>query len=118
MISKELISEVLNKNIIAIDLNKTDKTVPINKLSFIYEDEEGIKIGWQYDCDINIYELAHKCKELALTQNYYISEGAMIIDIFKDNVFQKGIHNDDDIAYNPKNVFKACQWILDNKDNQ
>lgn len=74
---------------------------------------------------INIYELAHECKEWAVQNGY--------------SIFTGFIHNDDDGTWckcdvskytreeelycihlydyktEPEAIFKACQWILDNK---
>ena len=102
-ISKELLSEVLNLNITYIE--RCNNSI-IYKIS-VYDREE----------EINIYELAHKCKEWVLKQGYRI-----IIDCSKD--IELGIRilkNGRDIYSNENKseqqaIFKACQWILDNKE--
>ena len=103
MISKELMSEVLNLNITYIE--RCNNSI-VYKIS-VYDREE----------EVNIYELAHKCKEWVLKQGYRI-----IIDCSKD--IELGIRilkNGRDIYSNENKseqqaIFKACQWILDNKE--
>ena len=115
MISKELLGEVL----------------PTYKGFELFIDENEIifsKDGEMYS-DINIYELAHKCKEWAntldmvkLQNNYQITSKqdwiggvvcakAWILDI------------NDDLSYTsemcisePEAIFKACEWVLNEKD--
>ena len=94
MITKELLSEVLG----------------VYKIIEPY----GNILVWEWDksysnnnCSINIYELAHKCKEWALQYDYTIlsSKGYATISgkVFYDKT-------------EPEAIFKACQWILENKD--
>jgi len=103
MISKELLSEVLNVKVISIEVytNGVD-----------YYEEHGSTIH------INIHELTHKCKEWALTQNYIIKsfisdKGYAIIEtkVGKDEIIDLKISNTE-----PEAIFKACQWILENKE--
>lgn len=72
---------------------------------------------------INIYELAHKCKEWAFNQSYimesaYVTKGNFTSSYCKlENHFiypkvKETFHEDTEI----KAIFKTCQWILDNKD--
>lgn len=61
MISKELLSEVLNLNITYIE--HCNNSI-IYKISVYAREEE-----------VNIYELAHKCKEWALNKGYQIISG-------------------------------------------
>ena len=56
LISKELLSKVLNRNILKIKIFS-------NCVGYFYDEK--------YD-EINIFELAHKCKEWALNKNYEI----------------------------------------------
>ena len=66
MISKELLSAVLKT---AIDNCKVDGVWCI--YNYI-DDEENDKWGYS---SINVYELAHKVKEWAFRQGYYMSSG-------------------------------------------
>jgi len=110
MISKELMSEVLNLNITYIE--RCNNSI-VYKIS-VYDREE----------EINICELAYKCKEWALSNKY-------MIDSNLSNTFQEVnngivgtslIYNIDSMASKRFQsdtesgaIFKACQWILDNK---
>lgn len=104
MISKELLSEVLNLNITYIE--RCNNSI-IYKIS-VYDREE----------EVNIYELAYKCKEWAFDNGYYLTIYNDAIDIILQTNC-KLIENitDDSFKYSPMLVFKACQWILD-KDKQ
>ena len=85
----------------------------------------------KYDCDfcdvvtfrnINIYELAFKCKEWAYTKSNYTLEtssnpfgGFCIIEIYQIDV--EKLYNKPDSIYRGKNeveaIIKACEWILE-----
>ena len=133
MISKELLSEVLNLNMwktdslnISIDENK----VYCNGI-FLGD------LGYQQSSDVvNIYELAHKCKEWAHKSEYYINSGQMdknslenalkwFATIFnphkrigeKQTLYGKEMLRTFYLDTEPEAIFKACQWILDNKDS-
>ena len=104
MISKELLSEALGFSI-----------------GNCWND--GILIVWKEDgmSEINIYELAHKCKKWAFN-NYEIMLESTII--FSSSSRCKGI---DEVGFcvmvtyaetEPEAIFKACQWILENKENK
>lgn len=102
MISKELLSEVtgIPENAIqAISIGKS--IVSARKINGIVEEH-------------NIYELAHKCKELALDKGYDICSGINFAVIQTE---EEGIIWNTTIEENesePEAIFKACQWILDN----
>ena len=64
MISKELLSEVLKLNITYIE--RCNNSI-IYKIS-VYDREE----------EVNIYELAHKCKEWALDKKRYVLETRIV----------------------------------------
>ena len=101
VISKELLSEVLGINIKrVINLSSANKVH--------YDGERGMDT-------INIYELAHKCKEWAKVQQYPI--GSLVgsqcnIASFPESISGACFYADTE----PEAVYKACQWILDNKD--
>lgn len=114
MISKELLSEVLGYEIEIRGFR--DKYIPSN---FEYiKDMVDVKI-------INIFELAYKCKEWALNKGYYISSNIYdnngCCQLFKDN---SSVCNEcgeiESLEHFHSScesgaIFKACQWILDNK---
>ena len=106
MISKELLSEVLGEDYEILKINK--HFVQIRHLeAYTYTE-------W---CE---YKVAHICKEWALGKNHIISSktrknydfnGACRIS----KIASKGSHGF--IAYTePEAIFKACQWVLENKD--
>ena len=112
MISKELLSEVLNLNITYIE--RCNNSI-IYKIS-VYDREE----------EVNIYELAHKCKELAYSQGYIISSGLTpVLGVNKDGwaeVFSSSTPLDGKLRTfkelsEPEAIFKACQWILKEQNN-
>lgn len=116
LISKELLSEVLGFNI-----------------DYIVE-QENTHISWHDEMGghtINIYELAHKCKEWALNKGHRLLSG----------FDEKEYENSPDIEYScivnhiyceggcrsdnnfnsysePESIFKACKWILDNEESK
>jgi len=117
MISKELLSEVFGFNISYIS-NDILRTV-----FFHQQCEQGL-----YEHEINIYELAHKCKEWAWSQKAIITLLTRNENGFKC-ILEHRFNMDFDgelFLYNENNncveisaseaVFKACQWILDNKE--
>ena len=124
MISSELLSEVLGYEINNVDIIQ-DTLLHFN----------GTEIGTEYEDweTINIHELAHKCKEWARSQDINLEGGVELICtlaganktspsyycyIFKEDwIFplEKEIHYTRGYT-GPEAIFKACQWVLDNKD--
>ena len=109
IISKELLSEVLNQTVEEIHNTKSVELRYIVSMG-----------GYWY---INIYELAHKCKEWAykrIEQLVWDEHNKVIyINIYgSDVVAEGGFTYDKSIEANtePEAIFKACQWILDNKE--
>ena len=127
MISKELLSVVLNK-----PLRNFNNYIKRNDLVYDRVFHEGCEDG--HKKIINIYELAHKCKEWAFEQGYElysvknysvrtsdaVSRIGMWLSIVMSNskssleMKSKNIFADTE----PEAIFKACQWILDNKDSK
>lgn len=113
-ISKELLREVLGYKVYNYALKS--ENIKLNKITTSSLGSEPQTIG--YEKDINIYELAHKCKEWALKRGYIIKsfssadKGYGIIEILigKDEVIDLKMADTETEA-----IFKACQWILDNK---
>ena len=83
--------------------------------------------------EINIYELAHKCKEWAVNQGYTLISGrylynceiqksSCIINLnftyLDDGEFTTDSYSnleEFEADTEPAAIFKACQWIYDNK---
>lgn len=133
MISKELLSDVL-----CIDLSNKNNMlnpIPVGKecgsatIFYWLEDEDRLHSG----SSINIHELAHKCKKWAVEQDYgYIINSCIKYTFGYAQVewYEKN-HKDKHGTYRehtfksewfkatnnsePEAIFKACQWILDNK---
>ena len=109
MISKELLSEVLKESVLSIRPYIEDDII-----------DENITI---YECGkntygiIDIYELAHKCKQWALEHDCELlscirSKDRAICDIYSDKYNCKFTHYADT---EPEAIFKACKWIMENK---
>ncbi len=111
MISKELLSEILN-----IENERISRTVD----KFCFPNTNTIAVqyymtdGWQH---INIYELAFMCKSWALDKNQSLTSWA-----FKtDSAFcEIGSREDSDYNFFEADteieaIFKACEWILKDK---
>ena len=113
MISKELLSEVLRIPIESV-MSKTDWSDYGELLVFSTDYQHG---------HINIYELAHRCKEWILAQGYEI---AIFAHIESDkpawelslnygykseseigSLYDTGFHNSES-----ETIFAACEWIL------
>lgn len=108
MISKELLSEVLEEEVIDIILFANEYELKNNVFKSLP----------------NIYELAHKCKEWAFKYRYMIDSN--ISPTFKEvntgivgtsliynlnNMESKRFQSDTE----PKSIFKACEYIMENK---
>lgn len=100
MISKELLSEVLELNINSFFI---DKNICTYEYGFFYE-------------DIGIYELAFKCKEWAYKNKYdiwSITWGVAEFHNIEKSTGTKRIT----ATTEPEAIFKACRWVLNYKDN-
>ena len=111
--SKELLSKVLG--------HKIWKVMDCNMGTLRYciypnkEDEPP-----EYMFPINIYELAHKCKEWAWDSYRYKLKSGIYIGrkgSLKQNEY--GCTDYEEISEcadnEPESIFKACQWIIDNR---
>ena len=116
MISKGLLSEVSGIEIKDVTICGT--SVCYNKTSAILG--RVLKGCGYFEGSINIYALAHKCKEWALEYGYVLYSAIMLsTDSYKHSCFIP-----DSIIMGtkrwyagtePEAIFKACEWILDNK---
>lgn len=119
MISKELLSEVLEE---ADDFWKisTFKRIRRNELYI----ELGTFDGDFNEVSINIYELAHDCKEWAskldrkkdYILNSYVFDSEGYCEVSTKGQFSKD--KDFISSTEPEAVFKACEWIFKNKDKE
>ena len=103
MISKELLSEVLKEDFSS------------NKIEF--EQADGVdssRIVIDNWLTINIYELEHRCIEWAFNEGYACLVGVDICYVMRLEGFN--IDYFTQLSKDFSNVFKACQWILDNKN--
>ena len=102
MISKELLSEVLDTHIGSIEYIDNTNTVRYT-----------ITTCFGY-IDINIYELAHKCKRWACDKRGYGVSSYVAYDDARCEIFKHSdktktqIYGDTE----PDAVFKACEWVL------
>ncbi len=120
MISKELYKIVQPNEELNEELNITDVSelkLFDNDLYIDYNTEE-------YNCSllINIYELAHKCKEWAKSKGFTIrvidemcsreplAHRKSVSIISYDGITKIKVRD----LPEPEAVFKACQWILEN----
>jgi hypothetical protein len=119
MLSKELLSEVLGYEVYDIS-NYHEQRMADYKEDFI--SFKRYLNGCRRN-PINIHELAHFCKEWAykngfiLRSEYYPSDsflfsgGCLLIDIStEESAWFNG-------TIEPEAVFKACEWILNNKQS-
>ncbi len=107
MISKALLSEVLKETIREVYKIGSNSNFKQNTLLFkLYGSGEL--------CHINIYELAHKCKEWALKHHYkVISKPDNVPGLWEAYVNLSLTSKHGEVAdTEPEAIFKACQWIL------
>lgn len=121
-VSKELLSGVLGLDI--VDYSIVENTVRINLLyhpdTALNRELELANTSYGSKGSINIYELAHKCKEWALKNEHnllsYLSDRnglqESFVQLYNYKTFITTIRADTE----PEAIFEACQWILDNKE--
>ena len=114
-LTPELLSEVLGEEIISSEL---DRVYPEKILQYTrVHNTQRVNI-------INIHELVHKCKEWATEKGYEIVETTFMIRIKRVGQYKQKIWEypremqDAGIYFSPSFTFKACQWILDNKETK
>ena len=123
MISKELWIEVINpdfksdvfKDGIIETFELENNTLKV----CIFSESNNINCkgtGLYTPYNINIYELAHKCKEWAIKYIANIGSG-----YDKDKEFYWCICNNGEFQFYADTelqaIFKACEWLLDNKED-
>lgn len=99
-ISKELLSEVFGENVLSFDIGGNEILIEFDK----------------YENILNIYELAHKCKEWAYKQDYDIWSITWGAVEFQNNKKYNGterVNADTEVEA----IFKACDYILNELSN-
>ena len=68
---------------------------------------------------INIYELAHKCKEWAFSKGYEVNcqrtlgYENWVVEVVSEEEYVEFIK--DDVPTEPEAIFAACEWVLENQ---
>lgn len=125
MIDKELLSAVLGEEY--IDRLVEVISIEDNLMRTYYDCGSGAPTG--LGLEINIYELAHKCKEWAFNEGFTLSSSKDGIDEWCIELYNHLADDINDYRLNidfdafdattePEAIFKACQWILDNKETK
>jgi len=129
-ISPELLSEVLGKKVYRT------KMYGSNYIDVHYDQERYMPV---FD-RINIYEIAHKCKEWAFNKNKFLSSGIskyaptdkknrmkayycrVGYKVYACHTGTVQINNGCEYTSlgnsEPEAIFKACEWILKQKENK
>jgi len=115
MISKELLSKVLGFECSSYkELGGDDNIIyPLVHYGWVKGIEQ-ISNAKQYPKGINIYELAHKCKEWALGKDFVLYSGSTHrTKKYRCDIYTKDGDVDEDFVSDtePKAIFKACEWI-------
>lgn len=114
MISKELLSKVLD-NEVPYQVKVHKIIIKNNSLNYFYNSKDSGGGLFEANEYINIYELAYKCKERALSKNYILQSSIEIdcgyceISYIILNQVKKVLITAES---EPEAIFKACQWIL------
>ena len=105
IISKELLSEVLG--VYVRDGWYFDCEL------LIYTNDKILGLDENYHSQINIYELAHKCKEWAISKGWVLHEVRNLKEyiIYFSGDFREP-SNDFRADTEHEAIFQACEWIL------
>jgi len=114
-ISKELFKIVMGIDPFA-DIELTETNKGIEYIIKNYESEEDDELVYiDFKSYINIYELAHKCKEWAYTKNYHLNckkEGDFWF-CYCENLITDGYDYVSKYKYSgPEAIFEAAEWVL------
>jgi len=113
MINKELLSEVFGKDVLWLEFTSEYGFDAIE-----YEVKDETQRGNRFQDIINIHELAYKCKKWALNQDIvifsFIDHCGDAFARLSSGVLPKigGTYCADT---EPEAIFKACEWILEQK---
>lgn len=125
IISKELLSQALKLHNYPFDLSIDGSYLKFSHyVDYISNNPIEPYQSSKSDDNINIHELAHKCKEWAWGEGYVLTiipfcVEAMSLETGETKTFRYS--NEDmqnKIPFLSKYDFLACQWILDNKATQ
>lgn len=118
-ISKELLSEVLD-NEVPYQVKVHKIIIKNNSLNYFYNSKDSGGGLFEANEYINIYELAHKCKEWAVIRQFY--NVASLLDytgytciIRQDPMTFLNTELRFRAGTEPEAIFKACQYIMENK---
>jgi len=109
MISDNLLGKVINESILNTHI----------KGNTLWWQGETVDFHGTTGGQINIYELAHKCKEWAYSKGYYLHTTMKDSHITHKLTYKVAIEPTEYAEYaktgntEPEAVFAACQWILD-----
>ena len=108
MISKELLSEILKEYKFPFSYEYNTYNDYTKKIYFYVNSE--LKIDF---FSINIYELAHKCKEWAISKGWVLHEVRNLKEyiIYFSGDFRES-SNDFRADTEHEAIFQACEWIL------
>lgn len=108
MISKELLSEVLGRECSYASLIEND--VWYKTIVCVNGNNRPKEVH------INIYELAHKCKEWAYSKGHTLSSGNNHL-MFMSCSIRRTLTDDDWTEFyadtEREAIFKACEWIME-----
>lgn len=118
MISKELLSEVL-ENEVPYQVKVHKIIIKNNSLNYFYNSKDNSGGLFEANEYINIYELAHKCKEWLEYNCFY---DVMIVEyevyLMEDIWGECGAYSHKRFTSENSwilNLFKACQYTMENK---
>ena len=118
MVSKELLSEVLKDDFEGFirEFREDKHSIRINPM-YQFNDREMIEYGCE--ANINIHELAHKCKEWVSSKEYKMDSGTNCLIGYSASTC-RSMTDDEWTVFQadtePEAIFKATQWVYDNKE--
>jgi len=106
MTSKELLSEVFGWEVVNVLDSRLENEITLQGAG---------KLNFK---NINIHELANKCKKWAFKQGYETVERKNQVDVYIDNKRIAQFIGDKNHIFTPKRVFESCEWVRKQKDNK
>lgn len=107
MISKTALSSLLGTEVISI-------ADSLHKSRIYYKTVNRSKAFDEQICYVNVHELVHRCKELALANNFNILERYNAVEAIgvKEQVGKNYcVSCYDDVPFNPSRVFKVYELL-------
>ena len=113
MISKELLSEVLNQNVTSVYKQQEQYRYTTSNINGAWTSGSDVPLP-------NMYELAHKCKEWAFKQGYELFSRILSNDNqMRGNCLVIRVESDPETVLTitnadtePEAIFQACEYIL------